>query len=104
MTISFNRRDFLDALFGPFTIESGYFILVKTVDEYDDRVSNRFYPNIIELSNAEFPPNRNVYFGICPRQRMQIGKEAIRYITALWAGLDLAPGGYSGLNSNYVDL
>ncbi len=104
MTISFNRRDFLEALFGPFTIETRYFILVKTADEYGDRASNRFYPNIVELSNAEFPPNRNVYFGICPRERMQIGKEAIRYITALWAGLDMGPGGYSGLNSNYVDL
>jgi hypothetical protein len=104
VAITFNRRDFLDSLFGPFTIETRYFILVKTADEYGDRASNRFYPNIMELSNAEFPPNRNVYFGICPRERMQVGKEAIRYITALWAGLDMAPGGYSGPNSNYVDL
>jgi hypothetical protein len=104
MAITFDRRDFLESLFGPFTKETRYFILVKTLDEYGDRVSNRFYPNIIELSNAEFPPNRNVYFGICPRQRMQIGKEAIRYITALWVGLDMSPGGYSGLNSNYADV
>jgi hypothetical protein len=104
MAITFDRRDFLESLFGPFTKETRYFILVKTADEYGDRVSNRFYPNIMELSNAEFPPNRNVYFGICPRERMQIGKEAIRYITALWVGLDMSPAGYSGLNSNYVDV
>ncbi len=104
MAINFNRSDFLEALFGPVTKETRFFILVRTADEYGDKVSHRFYPNILELSNSEFPPNRNVYFGICPRERMQIGKEAIRYITALWVGLDVSPGGYSGPNSYYRDL
>jgi hypothetical protein len=103
MTVSFNRADFLEALFGPYTKESRYFILVRAVDEHGGGGSNRFYPNLVELSNTEFPPNRHVYFGVCPRQRMHVGKEHIHYIAALWASLDIGPGGYSGLNSNFVD-
>ncbi len=34
---------------------------------------------------------------------MTVGKEHVRYITALWAGLDIGPGGYSGVNNNFVD-
>jgi hypothetical protein len=104
MTVSINRTDFLEALFGPYTKGSRYFILVRAVDDYGLRASNRFYPNILELSNAEFSPDRNVYFGVCPRQRMHIGKEHIRYIAALWASLDIGSGGYSGPNNNFVDV
>jgi len=104
MPLNFNRTDFLEALFGPYTKETRHFILVRTVDEYGSRTSNRFYPNIVELSTAEFPPHRHVFFGVCPRQRMHVGKEHIRYIGALWAGLDIGPGGYSGLNNNFVDV
>ena len=103
MTVSFNRTDFLEALFGPYTKGSPYFILVRAVDDQGFRASNRFYPNMVELSNTEFSPNRHVYFGVCPRQRMHAGKEHIRYIAALWASLDIGPGGYSGLNHNFVD-
>lgn len=104
MTVTFNRIDFLEALFGPHTKETRYFILVRAVDDHGAGASNRFYPNIVELSNAEFPPSRNVYFGVCPRQRMHVGKEHIRYIAALWASLDIGPGGYSGLNNNFADV
>ncbi len=104
MTVNFNRTDFLEGLFGPYTKETRYFILVRTIDDYGAGASNRFYPNIVELSNAEFPPNRHVYFGVCPRQRMHIGKEHIHYIAALWASLDIGPGGYSGLNHNFADV
>jgi hypothetical protein len=103
MTVSFNRTDFLEALFGPYTKESRYFILVRAVDDQGFRASNRFYPNMVELSNTEFSPDRHVYFGVCPRQRMHVGKEHIRYIAALWASLDIGPGGYSGLNNNFAD-
>jgi hypothetical protein len=104
MTVSINRTDFLEALFGPYSKGSRYFILVRAVDDYGSRASNRFYPNMLELSNAEFSPDRHVYFGVCPRERMHVGKEHIRYIAALWASLDIGPGGYSGLNHNFVDV
>ena len=68
------------------------------------RASNRFYPNIMELSNAEFPPNRNVYFGVCPRQRMHVGKEHIAILRPSGQVWIWRPGGYSGLNSNFVDV
>jgi len=103
MTVNFNRADFLEALFGPYTKETLYFILVRAVDDNGMRAWTRFYPNIVELSNAEFSPDRHVYFGVCPRQRMHVGKEHIHYIAALWASLDIGPGGHSGLNENFVD-
>jgi hypothetical protein len=103
MTVNFNRADFLEALFGPYTKETLYFILVSAVDDYGVRAWTRFYPNIVELSNAEFSPDRHVYFGVCPRQRMRVGKEHIRYIAALWASLDIGHGGHSGPNHNFVD-
>jgi hypothetical protein len=103
MRANFNRADFLEALFGPYTKDSPYFILVSAVDDHGVRPWTRFYPNIVELSNAEFSPDRHVYFGICPRQRMHVGKEHIRYIAALWASLDIGRDGHSGPNHNFVD-
>ena len=106
MAERFDRSDFLEALFGTQIKESRCFILVKTVEDFGvgSKSSNRFYPDIVGLSTAEFPANRHVFFGVCPRQRMDLGKEHIRYITALWAALDIGPAGYSGLNSNFAEV
>lgn len=103
MTEKFNRTDFLEALFGSHIKETGDFILLRTVEDGSLKAANHFYPNITHLSNTDFQTNRHVYFGVCPRQKMTLGKEHVRYITALWAGLDIGPGGYSGVNNNFVD-
>ena len=35
---------------------------------------------------------------------MTLSGEHIRFATALWAGIDVGPGGYSGLNNHFADL
>ncbi len=42
------------------------------------------------------------FFGTCPREKMKPGKEHIRYITAIWAGLDIGPDGYSGKERHFA--
>jgi len=91
MIEKFDRGDFLEALFGTRMRDARCFILVRTVEDSEvaPKVSNRFYADTVGLSSAEFPRNRHVFFGVCPRQRMDPGKEHIRYLTALWATLDI---------------
>lgn len=104
MSEKFNRTDFLEAIFGTHSEETGSFILIRTVDDGGSRLSNHFYPNTRQLSTAAFLPNRHVYFGVCPRQRMTLSGEHIRFATTLWASIDIGPGGYSGVNNNFADL
>jgi len=106
MAEKFDRSDFLEALFGRHTGKGRYLILVKEVKAYTARLkgSNRFYPDTVSLSHEEFPPDRHVFFGVCPRIRMDPGKKHIHEITALWASLDIGPGGYSGPDHNFVEL
>lgn len=102
MREQFTRKDFLDALFGDYFKRRDGFLIVKSVKHLDRRVSTRFFPSVEILSKEQYLPDQDVYVGVCPRETMKNERSRIRYITALWAGVDLGPNGYSG-NETYFD-
>ncbi|MBI5250825.1 MAG: hypothetical protein HY912_15155 [Desulfomonile tiedjei] len=94
MIAKFTRKDFLEALFSPYYKEHRGFILVKSVKRGDPKMSTRYFPNIEILAKEHYGEERDVYFGICPRERMKAEKEHIHYLVALWADLDIGSEGH----------
>lgn len=102
MADRFSRKDFLDALFLSYTRDKGGFIMVRTVSRSDSKTSTRYFPNTETLAREQYSDDYNVFLGICPREKMKPGKEHIHYITAVWAGLDIGPDGYSGRDKHFT--
>jgi hypothetical protein len=96
MAKRFSRKDFLEAIFGEYFRRQDGFVIVKTSRQLDQKLATRHFPNIEILAKEQFPPDQNIYFGVCPRETMKVQRPEIRFCTAFWAGLDLAPDGYSG--------
>ena len=94
MIAKFTRKDFLEALFGHYYKEHRGFILVKSFKRGDPKMSTRYFPNIEILAKEHYGEERDVYFGISPRERMKAEKEHIHYIVALWADLDIGSEGH----------
>lgn len=92
----FTRKEFLDALFGDYFRKRDGFLVVRSTKHLDRRVSTRFFPSIEVLGKEHYQSDQEVYLGICPRQSMKPESADIRYLTSLWAGVDLEPEGYSG--------
>jgi hypothetical protein len=93
---NFARRDFLEALFGEYMERHRGFIEVQSILPFASSPSTRFFPNIDSLAKEPFQEDQEIFFGICPREKMKPHRGNIRYITALWAALDVGEGGYSG--------
>lgn len=98
MLEKFERRDFLEALFEGYYSLGGNFIIVKSADRPEGHGRISFFPNIESLSTARFSDQMHVFFGVCPREKMKSGKEHVRFVTCLWAGIDIGPDGFSGKN------
>ena len=94
MIARFSRKDFLEALFADYYREHRGFTLVKSFKRGDPKMSTRYFPNIDILAKEQYGDDRDVYFGICPRERMKAEKEHIRYIVAFWADLDIGQEGH----------
>jgi len=94
MIARFSRKDFLEALFADYYREHRGFTLVKSFKRGDPKMSTRYFPNIDILAKEQYGDDRDVYFGICPRERMKAEKEHIRYIVAFWADLDIGSEGH----------
>jgi len=94
MVSKFTRKDFLEALFADYYKEHRGFILVKSLKRGDPKTSTRYFPNIEILAKEHYGEERDVYFGICPRERMKAEKEHIHYLVALWADLDIGEEGH----------
>ncbi len=94
MVAKFTRKDFLEAIFADYYREHRGFILVKSFKRGDPKMSTRYFPNIDILAKEHYGDERDVYFGLCPRERMKAEKEHIRYIVALWADLDIGAEGH----------
>jgi hypothetical protein len=94
MISKFTRKDFLDALFSEYYKDHRGFILVKSFKRGDPKQSTRYFPNIEILAKEHYGEERDVYFGISPRERMKAEKEHIHYIVALWADLDIGQEGH----------
>jgi len=94
MIAKFTRKDFLEAIFAQYYKEHRGFILVKSFKRGDPKMSNRYFPNIEILAKEHYGEERDVYFGICPRERMKAEKEHVHYVVALWADLDIGPEGH----------
>lgn len=98
------RSDFLDALFGEHCTNLGEFILLRNSPlKSGARGSSQYFPGPERLSSVQFSKDRHIFYGVCPRSKMNAAKEHIRFIPALWASLDIGPGGYSGKNANFVN-
>lgn len=96
MIADFTRKDFLEAIFSEYYKEHRGFILVKSFRRGDPKISTRYFPNIEILAKENYGEERDVYFGICPRERMKPDKEHIHYMVALWADLDIGVEGHEG--------
>lgn len=94
MLAKFTRKDFLEALFSDYYKEHRGFILVKSFRRGDPKTSTRYFPNIEILAKEHYGDERDVYFGICPRERMKAEKEHVRYLVTLWADLDIGQEGH----------
>ncbi len=94
----YSRKEFLVALFGDYFEKQHGFVMVKTTKHLDRRVSTRYFPNLEILAKEQYLPDQDVYFGVCPRETMKPERAHIRFLTTLWAGLDLGSEGYSGKN------
>jgi hypothetical protein len=91
-----SRKEFLEAIYHDYFSEHNGFIMVQSHRRLDAKKSARFFPNSESLIKEQYATDQNVFFGVCPRERMKPGVDNIKYISCLWAGLDLAPDGYSG--------
>lgn len=96
MIANFTRKDFLEAIFSEYYKEHRGFILVKSFRRGDPKISTRYFPNIEILAKENYGEERDVYFGICPRERMKPDREHIHYLVALWADLDIGVEGHEG--------
>lgn len=94
MVARFTRKDFLEAIFSQYYKEHRGFILVKSSKRGDAKMSTRYFPNIDILAKEHYGEERDVHFGICPRERMKAEKEHVHYIVALWADLDIGSEGH----------
>lgn len=94
MIAKFTRKDFLEAIFAQYYKEYRGFILVKSFKRGDPKQSTRYFPNIDILAKEHYGEERDVYFGICPRERMKAEKEHIHFVVALWADLDIGSEGH----------
>jgi hypothetical protein len=94
----YSRKEFLIALFGDYFERQNGFVIVKSTKHLDRRVSTRYFPNVEILAKEHYLVDQDVYFGVCPRETMKPDRTHIRFVTALWAGLDLGSEGYSGKN------
>ncbi len=94
MIARFSRKDFLEALFADYYREHRGFTLVKSFKRGDAKMSTRYFPNVDILAKEQYGEDRDVYFGICPRERMKAEKEHVRYIVAFWADLDIGSEGH----------
>lgn len=92
----YTRKDFLEALFSDYFGEREGFLMVKIFRRTDKKQSTRYFPNMEILAKETFSEDQNVFLGTCPHENMKPDRGHIRYMTALWAGLDLNPEGYSG--------
>ena len=92
----FTRKDFLETLFHDYFRKREGFILVKTIRNFDKKVSTRYFPNVEILAKEQYLSDQNVFFGVCPLENMKPDKAYMQYLVALWCGLDLSPEGYSG--------
>jgi hypothetical protein len=92
------RKDFLETLFQSYFAKRKGFIMVRAIRHLDRKVSTRFFPNLQLLAREQYQEDQHIYFGVCPRESMKPDKGHIRYLVALWAGMDLASEGYSGRN------
>lgn len=102
MTDQISRKDFLDALFLSYIKDRGGFIMVRSVSRNELKTSTRYFPNTDTLAREQYPNDSNVFFGACPREKMKPGKEHIHCITAIWAGLDIGPDGFSGKERHFA--
>ena len=98
MRVEYTRKDFLEALFQRYFTKREGFIIVRAVRHLDHKVSTRFFPNIELLAREQYQEEQHIYFGVCPRESMKPDKRHIRYLVALWVGMDLTSEGYSGRN------
>ena len=99
MIARFTRKDFLEALFGEYYKDNRGFILVKSVKQGDSKMGTRYFPNIDILAKEHYGADRDVFFGVCPRERMKAEKEHIRFLVALWADLDIGAEGHEKKNA-----
>lgn len=95
----FSRKEFLDALFGEYFEKQDGFIMIRTAKHLDRKTSTRYFPNVEILAKEQYQTDQEVYFGISPRETMKPDKSHVRYMSVLWAGVDLGPDGYSGRDS-----
>lgn len=98
MRVEYTRKDFLEALFQRYFTKREGFIIVRAVRHLDHKISTRFFPNIELLAREQYQEEQHIYFGVCPRESMKPDKRHIRYLVALWVGMDLTSEGYSGRN------
>lgn len=103
MAGKYNRKDFLDALFFTYCRDKGGFIMVKISDRYMVRTTTRYFPTTDSLVKEHYPEDQNVLFGVCPREKMRPGSEHVMFLTAVWAGIDIGPDGYSGKEKHFVN-
>lgn len=97
----FTRKDFLGALFQEYFREREGFIIVKSSKALDRKTSIRYFPNIEILAKEPYQNDQDVFFGLCPHEKMRAEKSHVQYLVALWAGLDLDPEGYSGRQTHF---
>ncbi len=96
MISKYSRSDFLETLFGVYYQIHRGFILVNRVRRGDERTSARYYPKVDILAKEHFGAEQNIYFSVCPRERMKPEKKHIRYAVALWAKVYIGEEGNKG--------
>jgi hypothetical protein len=94
--VKFTRKDFLETIFQEYFRRHPGFIMVSSRKHLEKKTQVRFFPNIEMLARESYSSDQHVFFSVCPHESMKPEKGSIRYLVALWAGLDLGPEGYSG--------
>ena len=104
MSGKLGRKEFLEVLFEDYFENHDGFVMVKIIKRLDRKVSTRYFPSIDVLERQQYAEDENVFFGVGPRESMQPGPKNVKYLTALWAGLDFGPEGHSGRASYFKVL
>jgi hypothetical protein len=98
-----NRQEFLEILFQEYYRYNNGFILVRRTWDVGETGNIIYYPNAKSLGAATFAADEHVFFGVCPREKRDPGKEHVHYFPVLWATLDSNPSGYSGKKPRYTN-
>ena len=85
-------REFLETLFSDYLATHKGYIEIREIN--NGKVRQNFYSSIEELLKDIGKFSGNIYFGVAPRHQEKGDRKSEKYITSLWADIDVGKEGH----------